>query len=60
MARCIEQGILSHTATARPFWVGDVDVTRRCLAPRAYGTSLAGQMTLGQALRQAFARVTGR
>lgn len=60
MARCTEQGILSHTTSARPFWVGDVDVTRRCLQPRAYGTSLASQMTVGQALRQAFARVTGR
>jgi hypothetical protein len=60
MARCTEQGILSHTMTARPFWVSDVDVTHRCLAPRPYGTSLASQITLGQALRQAFSRVTGR
>jgi len=56
MAHCYEQGILSHTLAARPFWAADVDVTRRCAAPRLHGASGARPASSGT-LRRTLARV---
>ncbi len=62
MAHRFDQGILSHTATARPFWVGDVDVHRH-QAPRFGGSAPYGPVAsngLRRTLSRMLTALTGR
>lgn len=63
MARHTNQGFLSHTTAARPFWAGDVDVSRLHGAPRMYQVG-QHRMHASGGLRRQIARlvsvVTGR
>ena len=63
MAHRFNQGFLSHTTAARPFWVSDVDVTRLHAAPRLHQVRNR-RTTVPGALRSRLARlvsaVTGR
>jgi hypothetical protein len=63
MAHRFDQGFLSHTATARPFWAGDVDVSRLHDAPRLYQVG-SHRMSASNGLRRQIARlvtaITGR
>jgi hypothetical protein len=63
MAQRFDQGFLSHTTTARPFWDGDVDVSRLHAAPRLYqvGTRrMAGPSSLRSRIARLIGSVTGR
>jgi len=63
MAQQFNQGFLSHTATARPFWASDVDVTRLHGAPREHQVG-SRRMSASTGLRRQIGRlvsaVTGR
>lgn len=56
MAHHFDQGFLSHTTTARPFWVADVDVSRLRTAPRLHQVS-AASYAAPDSLRSRIARV---
>lgn len=63
MAHRFDQGFLSHTTTARPFWASDVDVSRLHAAPRLYqvGTRrMAAPSSLRSRLARLIGSVTGR
>jgi hypothetical protein len=56
MSQRFDQGFFSHTATARPYWGGDVSVTFRP-APRLNGAASSGG--LRKAVSRVIAAVTG-
>ena len=63
MAQRFDQGFLSHTTAARPFWASDVDVTRLQGAPRQHQVGNR-RMSASSGLRRQFSRlvaaITGR
>jgi hypothetical protein len=63
MTQTCNQGVLSHTLAARPYWVADVDVTAFCL-PRHRAKAQTQQQGapggLHRALTRLLAEITGR
>jgi hypothetical protein len=56
MNQRFDKGFFTHTATARPYWGGDVSVSLRP-APRMYAAASSGG--LRSTLARVFAAVTG-
>jgi|AP12_2_1047962.scaffolds.fasta_scaffold10088_3 hypothetical protein len=57
MNQRVDKGFFTHTATARPYWGGDVSVSFGPAPRRNAGVPRAG---LRHALARVFAAVTGR
>jgi hypothetical protein len=56
MSQHFDKGFFTHTATARPYWGGDVSVSFRPAPRRNAGVPRAG---LRNAFARVFAAVTG-